>query len=208
MAEYDLELKHLLGIKNRADALSQRPDFHKGEEDNDQVTALPQNLFIRAMEFMALERQMQIDQADKKSIIKQWKDQYGLQEREGCWWKGTAVVVTWPEEMATELLQRYHDTPTAGHPGITKTIRQLTKDYWWPDVRKYTQRYVQGCGVCQQNKAITHPNQPPLNPITPGTELEPFKTISVDLIVKLPRSGEYDSILDRKSTRLNSSHVD
>jgi len=63
---------------------------------------------------------------------------------------------------------------------------------------------VQGCGVCQQNKAITHPNQPPLNPIIPGTELEPFKTISVDLIVKLPRSGEYDSILtitDQGSTK-------
>ena len=114
------------------------------------------------------------------------------------------MVVTQPEEMATELLQRYHNAPTAGHPGITKTIWQLIKDYWWPDVRKFAQQYVQGCRVCQQNKAITHPNQPPLNPITPGMELEPFKTISVDLIVKLPRSGEYDSILtimDQGSTK-------
>ena len=61
MAEYNLELKHLPGIKNRADALSRRPDFYKGEEDNNQVTALPQNLFIRAMELMALERQIQLD---------------------------------------------------------------------------------------------------------------------------------------------------
>ena len=204
MAEYDLELKHLPGIKNRADALSQRPDFYKGEEDNNQVTALLQNLFIRAMELMALKRQIQLDQVDKKDIIKQWKDSHGLQEQENCWWKGTAVVVTQPEEMATELLQQYHNTPTAGHPGITKTIRQIIKDYWWPDVRKYAQRYVQGCRVCQQNKAITHPNQSPLNLITPGTELEPFKTISVDLIVKLPKSGEYDSILtitDQGSTK-------
>ena len=35
MAEYNLELKHLPGTKNRADALSWRPDHYKGEEDND-----------------------------------------------------------------------------------------------------------------------------------------------------------------------------
>ena len=45
LAEYDLELKHLPGIKNRADPLSRQPDYTKGEEDNNQVTALPQNLF-------------------------------------------------------------------------------------------------------------------------------------------------------------------
>ena len=204
MAEYDLELKHLPGIKNRADPLSRRPDHCKGEEDNNQVTALPEKLFLRAMEFMAVERQIQLDQIQKQEVIKQWQEKYDLQEKDGGWWKGTAAVITRPEEMAPELLQRYHDSPTAGHPGITKTVRQLIKDYWWPDVRKFVQQYIRGCGTCQQNKAITHPNQPPLNPITPGKELEPFKTISVDLIVKLPKSKGYDSILtitDQGSTK-------
>ena len=92
----------------------------------------------------------------------------------------------------------------AGHLGITKTVRQLTKDYWWPDVCKFTQQYIRGYGMCQANKSITHPNQPPLNPITPGTESEPFKTISMDLIVKLLKSQGYDSILtitDQGSTK-------
>jgi transposase InsO family protein len=58
--------------------------------------------------------------------------------------------------------------------------------------------------VCQQNKAITHPNQPPLNLIKPMGSLEPFKTISVDLIVKLSESKGFDSILtitDQGSTK-------
>ena len=165
---------------------------------------LPEKLFLQAMEFMAVERQIQLDQIQKQDVIKQWQEKYSLQEKDGGWWKGTAAVITQPEEMAPELLQCYHDSPTAGHPGITKTLWQLIKDYWWPDVRKFVQQYIQGCGTCQQNKAITHPNQPPLNPITPGTELEPFKTISVDLIVKLPKSKGYGSILtitDQGSTK-------
>ena len=204
LAEYDLELKHLPGIKNRADPLSRRPDYTKGEEDNNQVTALPQNLFARAIEVMALERQIQLEQGKDEDVINQWKDKYKLQSKEGNWWKGTALVVTKPEEIAKELLQRYHDAPTAGHPGVTKTIRQIVQDYWWPELRKFVQEYIKGCGICQQNKAITHPNQPPLNPIKPEGSPEPFKTISIDLIVKLPKSKGFDSILtitDQGSTK-------
>jgi hypothetical protein len=119
MAEYDLELKHLLGVKNRADLLSWRLDHYKGEADNDQVTALPQNLFVHAIEVMAFKRQIQLDQ--ENSIIEQWKDKYKLQQREGNWWKGMALVITRPEDVAKELLQRYHDMSTAEHPGITRT---------------------------------------------------------------------------------------
>ena len=85
--------------------------------------------------------------------------------------------------------------PTAGHPGIVKTTQQIAKDYWWPEMRKFMQKYVRGCGICQQNKAIMHPNNPPLNPIFSNEKPEPFKTISIDLITKLPQSNRYDLIL-------------
>ena len=86
------------------------------------------------MEFMAVEWQIQLDQIQRQDVIKQWKEKHNLQEKDGGWWKGTATVITQPEEMALELLQCYHDSLTAGHPGITKTLQQLIKDYWWPDV--------------------------------------------------------------------------
>ena len=46
LADYDLELKHLPGTKNRADPLSQRPDHDNRSEDNQEVTALPDELFV------------------------------------------------------------------------------------------------------------------------------------------------------------------
>ena len=62
-------------------------------------------------------------------------------------------------------------------------------------MKEYVRQYVRGCGECQQKKTITHPNQPPLHLIIPSGNPEPFKTISVDLIVKLPRSKGNNSIL-------------
>ena len=97
-----------------------------------------------------------VTQGKDEDVINQWKDKYNLQSREGNWWKGTALVVTKPAEIAKELLQRYHDAPTAGHPGITKTVRQLVQDYWWPELRKFVQEYVKGCGICQQNTNGRH----------------------------------------------------
>ena len=46
------------------------------------------------MEFMAVERQIQLDQVQKQDVIKQWQEKYDLQEKDGGWWKGTAAVTT------------------------------------------------------------------------------------------------------------------
>jgi hypothetical protein len=47
--DYNFELVHISGKKNgRADALSRRPDYGMGEEDNKQLVVLPPKFFARA----------------------------------------------------------------------------------------------------------------------------------------------------------------
>ena len=44
--EYDFKLVHISGVKNgRADALSRRPDYDKGDEDNKKPVVLPDRFF-------------------------------------------------------------------------------------------------------------------------------------------------------------------
>ncbi len=40
MVDYNIKLKHQLGITNKADHLSQHPDYDQGEDDNVNVMAL------------------------------------------------------------------------------------------------------------------------------------------------------------------------
>ena len=103
--------------------------------------------------------------------------------------------MTKPGVFAKDILETYYDSATAGHPGIHQTYHQVVVDYWWPNLLKYTREYVRGCGTCQQSKSNTHPKPPPIHPIAPPSEGEPFKTITVDLITKLPISKGSDSIL-------------
>jgi Integrase zinc binding domain len=97
-------------------------------------------------------------------------------------------------ELRREVLSLYHDHRLAGHPGISKTLDLLTRDYWWPTVKDFVTSYVKGCVVCQSSKANTvRPRAPPF-PITPTAEAMPFETVAMDLITDLPESEGFDAI--------------
>jgi hypothetical protein len=55
-------------------------------------------------------------------------------------------------------------------------------------MKDFIQQYVQGCAICQANKADTTWVKPPLFPISPYHNAAPFSTIAVDWITKLSTS--------------------
>jgi len=139
---------------------------------------------------------IRLRQRFNRKQLDNWHNKYHLTEKEGeTWYKGTALVVTGEEGDRKVLLEGYHDMLTAGHPGATKTLQALSRDYWWPGICCFVQEYVQGCAKCQESKANTHPNKPTLQPISPSPQAKLFSTIAMDFIVKLPVSKGYDSIL-------------
>ena len=155
---------------------------------------LLEELFVHIIETTALDEQIRQNQDEE--VVKTWiKKGWKIHQKEDTWWKDSAIVITNPEKIQKALMEIYHDSNTARHLGILQTFAQITKDYWWPDLHKYMQAYVKGCGTCQQNKTNTHPTKPPLNPIFPPQEAELFKVISIDLITKLPASQGNDTIL-------------
>ena len=49
LSEYNTKLKNIPGRENgRANMLSRRPDYDQGEEDNQDVVVLPEEIFIRS----------------------------------------------------------------------------------------------------------------------------------------------------------------
>jgi hypothetical protein len=196
LEDFHYQLKHIPGAHNWADALSRKPDHDDGSGDNDQMVALPDELFLRAVFTMMLDASLRREQKEKLHQIEEWRNKYHLVRGEDhTWYKDQALVVASDEEAHQQLLKMYHDTLMAGHPGTLKMLRLLARDYWWPNMQKFVQEYVRGCARCQENKANTHLNSPPLQPFIPDPQARPFSTIAVDFIVKLPVSNGYDTIL-------------
>jgi hypothetical protein len=78
LADFNFELEYLPGKQNKADPLSRRPDYDKGAEDNKDTIALPDSLFVRAIEITALEQQIDDLQKRNQSLLESWKKKHDL----------------------------------------------------------------------------------------------------------------------------------
>ena len=82
---------------------------------------------------------------------------------------------------------------TAGHPSIAKTLELITREFWWPNMKKDVENYIKGCHTCQTVKPDRQPKAAPLQPNEVPNE--PWEIISVDLIGPLTPSKGKDMIL-------------
>jgi hypothetical protein len=213
LSEYDIEIHHIKGKSNgRTDALSRRPDYDNGENDNRDVTVLPNHIFVRAADISVASadqpssphiptlspEMMVIDHPiyeQDEDVLKTWIDSHRLKHIHGTWYKDGRHVVTGGLHDKRTIIRAHHDPPVYGHPGINRSIQLTSRHYWWPKIRQDVHDYVKGCTDCQRNKINTHPIRTPLQPIYPKLEALPFETIALDFITKLPESEGSDSIL-------------
>jgi hypothetical protein len=131
LADFNLEIKHLPGHCNQADPLSRCPDYDDRSQDNKEVMALPNSLFINLIKSMALNKQIKDQQCLDKELLEKWDKQYHLvKDSQKVWGKGRALVTTGKEDVKHTILHAYHDGITAGHPRTWKTYASLLQSYW------------------------------------------------------------------------------
>jgi len=107
-------------------------------------------------------------------------------------WYANLLYIPDNQDLKIELLQQVHNSPTAGHLGQAKTKDLLTRNYYFPSLAKFVKTYVNGCHTCARNKSPRHKQHGPLQPLPIPSQ--PWKSISMDAIIKLPLSNGYDSI--------------
>ena len=204
MQDYNFIIKHIPGESNKSDVLSRRPDYDQGTNDNTNVTVLPPHLFVntttlsclfaRATTLSSIDERVRSHQLQQPSLLKKWAMTYPLTQTGELLWYGNRLVVM-EDTSKRGVISLYHDSPTAGHLGISNTTWAILRDFWWPSMKKDVTEYVKGCTECQAKK--NQPNQPKPSPfpIPSDTYTTPFTSIAMDFIVKLPLSDSYDTIL-------------
>src|SRR6202167_6350786 len=192
LADYNFTLVHQPGTLNKADALSRRPDFYNGSADNDNVTVLPCTLFINAITASSLDDRVHTHQLKHSELLAKWSLAHNLSLTDSFHWRGSQLVVVDDNSLRRGVISLYHDSITAGHPGISKTLWAIAQDYWWPGMKETVTNYIKGCATCQSRKNNPTNPKPPLFPITTNPLSNPFETIALDFITKLPLSNGYN----------------
>ena len=62
--------------------------------------------------------------------------------------KEVALVVSDDHELHNELLTLHHDSPLAGHLGLYRMLRALSKRYYWTGMHHDCRAHIQRCCVC------------------------------------------------------------
>jgi hypothetical protein len=55
-----------------------------------------------------------------------------------------------------QVLQSRHDFLAIGHFGFNKTIKLISRDFWWPQMWKSVKDYVTTCDICSYSKVPRH----------------------------------------------------
>ncbi|KAF8755227.1 hypothetical protein RHS01_05546 [Rhizoctonia solani] len=123
------------------------------------------------------------------SIRKAYRD-YNWEE-DLLWYRGKLVVPD-SETLKEQLLKEFHNSPLAGHPGQQRTLKLLSRNYWWPGMKSSAKEWVECCPTCQANRRA-HALVIALKPLE--VPPYPFHTISYDFITGFPKSNGHDAIL-------------
>ena len=194
LSKFDFTIQHRPGKTNPADGLSRRPDYKVTEEDHQPrkdyltfaATTVPAALHDDLIQALATDPLAQ-DMTTLTQEDTDWKwDQQVL------WYEDKIYI---PETLRPRILKERHDAPLAGHHGQKKTEELVSRDYFWPNMRKTVRDYVRGCQTDQRTKADHHRPYGLMGDHTiPEDEAS---RIHMDWITDLPLSkkGKNDAIL-------------
>ena len=68
------------------------------------------------------------------------------------------VYISKNTKLQTEIIKLHHDSLVAGHPGQWKTLKLISRNYWWPGIIQKVNDYISGCNKYQQMKSF--PDKP------------------------------------------------
>lgn len=197
LSEFNFALLHKPGSSMIcADALSRRPDYDRGLGDNDAITVLkPEHIRRTSVDYVAssLVDDIRTHAALAKSVFDEHSKSAGWAFADGLASYFNRIFVPDTASLRERVLRECHDSITSGHPGRTKTIELIQRDFWWPTLTRDAHAYVDGCSVCQRSKAL---RQKPLGLLTPNEVPAGYwQIISCDFITDLPRSCGSDSVM-------------
>lgn len=74
---------------------------------------------------------------------------------DGILYMDNKIFVPNNDMIRLEIVRSRHDSLLTGHPGRQKTFSLVERQYHWPKVRAFVNRYVDSCDSCQRVKSTT-----------------------------------------------------
>jgi transposase InsO family protein len=187
LSEYDFEIVHKAGKKHvNADYLSRRISSVSTDRDRKPLDDNLGKALTRETVFTA-----QHQDTECMKIIQEVRD--GIEpgyliSEDGILYEVSDLRharLFVPEKLIRPVLELHHDKVFAGHQGVKRTCDLVKLRYFWPNMDRDIEAYVQQCDSCAKLKAGRQPTAP-LGEL-PETTF-PFEMTSIDICGPYPET--------------------
>jgi hypothetical protein len=62
------------------------------------------------------------------------------------------IYVPKDRDLRHHIIKPHHDTHITGHAGHFKTLKVISRNYWWPQMSRYISTYIKTCDLCNRMK--------------------------------------------------------
>ena len=99
-----------------------------------------------------------------------------------------------PQSYRGEVLRMAHGSVFGGHLGFKKTLAKISRQFYWPGLRKDVKGFCRRCHTCQV--VGKQGSKPPVSPLQPLPVVrEPFAEIMIDCVGPLPKTKKGNEYL-------------
>ena len=90
-----------------------------------------------------------------------------------------------PKAIQDNVLRNLHDSPTAGHFGVKKTLARVRQRFYWTDVRRSVENWCRKFDKCASHKGYPRQAKSPLKLYNVDS---PMERIAIDVLGPLPKT--------------------
>jgi hypothetical protein len=91
-------------------------------------------------------RELRIDKSSSTVKSAEWSESDGLLMFCG------KIYVPNDRDLRRRIVEQHHDMHIAGPAGHFKTLKLVSRNYWWPQMSRYISIYIKHCDLCNWTK--------------------------------------------------------
>ena len=168
LSEYDYVIEHHPGTQMRhADALSRSMHVIQSES-------------LLSRETIRSEQEADELCNQYKGYENFWTHEDGMLYRQGPKEQPRIVI---PCTLVRTVLVNYHELPFTAHQGVSRTVRFISRKYWWETLREDVSKFIKECEACAKTKTGRRIVAPLGDALTAQEFLD---VVSLDIVGPLP----------------------
>ena len=91
-----------------------------------------------------------------------------------------------PESFVPQVLHVLHNSPSASHIGVSKTLEKVRRRFYWHGMREDVENHIRRCGPCAQ---VNDPSKLPRAPVINIKSGHPLQRVAIDIVGPTPMSS-------------------